>query len=146
MSDLYVPITADNLDYAIETAIEDAYRHEFDPVEFDNMRALKDAHKDHGGGNRTPGYFFDRDVMKAFNSKIESALYKGALFITSEQQPSWGGEVSPRTYSIRIADFNAGIHTVEPQIVTGGYAQILDIETARTIIRAISKHFAENRF
>ena len=44
-------------------------------------------------------YFFDKQTMKFFNSKIESKLYADNTFITSEQQDYQ----TPRTYTIRIA-------------------------------------------
>ncbi len=44
-------------------------------------------------------YFFDKQTMKFFNSKIESKLYADNTFITSERE----NLQIPRTYTIRIA-------------------------------------------
>jgi NADPH-dependent ferric siderophore reductase len=44
-------------------------------------------------------YFFNKQTMKFFNSKIESKLYADNTFITSERE----NLQAPRTYTIRIA-------------------------------------------
>jgi hypothetical protein len=49
-------------------------------------------------------YFFNKQTMKFFNSKIESKLYADNTFITSERE----NLQTPRTYTIRIALDNGG--------------------------------------
>jgi hypothetical protein len=45
-------------------------------------------------------YFFSKDTMNFFKSRIETDLYKNTYFITSEQGPI---DTSPRRFTIRKA-------------------------------------------
>jgi len=72
--------------------------------------------------------WFSRESMKFFHSRIETALYRGEYFITSEGSPA-------RRYSIRKAvDGGALIETV------GGYGAYNSLEAARTALRAIIRN------
>jgi hypothetical protein len=59
--------------------------------------------------NKTSGdFWFDRKTMRFFNSIIESKLYSGRYFITSERfEPSY-----PKRYSIREATGDGDVKTV----------------------------------
>lgn len=59
--------------------------------------------------NREAGqYFFSRDTMRFFKCTIETGLFKGGYFITSEQPPHGG-----RKYTARKVDFlNGSIKTI----------------------------------
>lgn len=62
-----------------------------------SMAGVRDANK------RAGNHFFDRSAMRFFASRIESGLYGGRFFITSEQfQPS-SGPAAERRYTIREA-------------------------------------------
>jgi hypothetical protein len=52
-------------------------------------------------------YFFSRDTMRAFESKIEGGPYGGRFFVTSEQPPH-----GPRVFTVREALANGRIRTV----------------------------------
>jgi len=69
-------------------------------------------------------FFFSKDTMRFFQSRIESTLYKNHCFITSEQC----GETSPREYTVRHYNVETGrIETVT--------AQLYNLETAREIAK-----------
>lgn len=77
--------------------------------------------------NKESGYnFFDRKTMKFWDSKIESTLYKGCLFITSEKK---GPSDETRHFAIRQAFANGNIITHVPRYST--------LESARDAIRGI---------
>lgn len=52
-------------------------------------------------------HFFDRNTMHFFGTKIESTLYAGRYFITSEQPPH-----GPRLFTIREAQPDGQVKTV----------------------------------
>lgn len=79
-------------------------------------------------------YFFSRQTMKMFGSKIESALYAGTLFITSEEP--WGGEV--RHYTVRYTVPTGEVLTLE------GASQLGSIDQARDIARTVAKALRES--
>jgi hypothetical protein len=58
------------------------------------MMTLSEAKAIYGTGS---GHFFDRDTMKYWGSRIESALYKNRCFVTSEL--NFDG--SRRAYTVR---------------------------------------------
>lgn len=82
------------------------------------------------GANELAGdYFFDPLEMQEFGIKIESTLYAGTLFITSEK--SWG--VRGRHYTLRYVVPTGMVFTL-------GNASWLDtIDQAREIAREIAK-------
>jgi len=62
--------------------------------------------------NREKGqYFFSRDTMKFFNSKVESDLIGDKYFVTSEQfsgDPALGVPAGDRLFSVREFDSKTG--------------------------------------
>lgn len=57
--------------------------------------------------NRNAGYyFFSKDAMRFFGTRIESALYKNNTFITSDYT---GFERNNRAYSVRVFYPETGI-------------------------------------
>lgn len=64
------------------------------------LTEFKRAHKANGG------YFFTRETMNFFNSKIESGLIAGKYFITSEQFIGYTF-TEPRKYSVRLINFKS---------------------------------------
>jgi hypothetical protein len=59
--------------------------------------------------NESNGYhFFDKDTMRAFNSRIHSEIYGGCVFVTSEKQ-SYRHD---RKYTVRIVHTDGSIETV----------------------------------
>lgn len=85
--------------------------------------------------NRIAGcYFFDRQTMREFGTKIESALYAGTLFITSED--SWGSE--SRHYTVRYVVPTGEVFTLE------GASQLDSIHQARDIARTVAKALRES--
>ena len=84
-------------------------------------------------------FFFSRGAMRAFNSRIESALYDGRVFITSESM-GYGDDDHRRMFAVREAMPDGKIETLEPedaeytrngrtQSVTGG--RFTHLEDAR---------------
>ena len=69
---------------------------------FTTIEEVKQANKDSGF------YFFSKDNMSFFNSRIESGVYGGKYFVTSERFDS----SVPRTYTIRVVSDTAEIDTV----------------------------------
>lgn len=59
-------------------------------------------------------FFFSPDTMAFFDSKVESDLYAGALFITSERPPASlrVGEWKRRRFTLRAALHGGGVCTV----------------------------------
>jgi hypothetical protein len=95
-------------------------------IMFKSMSELREKNKEIGH------CFFDRDTMKFWGSRIESALYRGTYFITSEKGNT---AQEKRKYSIRRA-----LKTGE--IVTEGklraYSTLDDAkEAVRDLIRAM---------
>lgn len=74
-------------------------------------------------------YFFNPLTMREFGSKIESAMYAGVLFITSEK--SWSGE--GRHYTVRYVVPSGEVFTL------GGASQLKTIDEARDIARTVAK-------
>jgi len=73
-----------------------------DVILFKSMSDLRDKNKEIGH------LFFNHDTMKFWGSKIETALYRGVFFITSEK----GVGKEPRTFTIREAKSTGEIVTV----------------------------------
>lgn len=75
--------------------------------------------------NKANGYFFfSKDTMRFFASKIESSLYKNQCFVTSEKKCF---DDYTRVYNVRKVKPNASIITIEKNIE--------DLETARRIAK-----------
>jgi hypothetical protein len=81
--------------------------------------------------NRAGGqHFFSAGAMRFFNSKVESALYSGRYFITSERFRF----DDPKAYTVReVMEKGASIETV------GEFCQYKNIEDARAEIRRLLK-------
>ena len=77
-------------------------------------------------------HFFEKSTMKFFNSKIESKLYGGKYFVTSEQFD----ENSKRKYTVRIANNDGSIDTI------GRFSEFSSKEDA---IEAIKKIIGEKK-
>lgn len=90
---------------------------------FESMSHLRAANK------VAEHHFFERDTMKFFSSRIESGLYKGRYFVTSEQYDS----ESPRLYTVRHAREDGTIHTV------GEFQHFKTRRDAKRECRAITK-------
>jgi hypothetical protein len=68
---------------------------------YNSLREIRAAHK---------GYWFDKDSMRFFDSKILPGVYPaedGAYFISSERRD----ENQPRLYTVRFADSDGDIWT-----------------------------------
>ena len=84
--------------------------------------------------NRVKGqHFFDAGTMRFFNSKVESSLYAGRYFITSERFRY----DDPKTYTIREAKEDGDIDTI------GEFCAYKDIETAREEVRRLVRDNVE---
>lgn len=63
---------------------------------------ISDVKREHAAAG---GYFFSRDTMRFFNSRIESELYNGGWFVTSERfEDVFSDDVYPREYRVRWFD------------------------------------------
>lgn len=65
--------------------------------------------------NRNLGhYFFERDTMRFFQTRVGSTLYGGRLFVTSERDDSYGSAAwdGQRRYTVRRANGDGSITTV----------------------------------
>lgn len=78
---------------------------------------------------RIDNHFFDRDTMRFFKSKIESGVYGGRYFITSEQFR----EDSSRRYTIREAKASGEVNTI------GAFQAYYSLEDARQNARELVK-------
>lgn len=70
---------------------------------FATMRDVK-----HAVANGPSPHWFSSETMRFFNSKVETALYRGRWFITSEDN----FDRSQRMYSVRYAEDNGDITTI----------------------------------
>lgn len=73
--------------------------------------------------------FFETQAMGFFNSKIESDLYGGALFVTSEREKR---KMPPR-FTIRRADADGSVSTV------GEFQQYTFRDDARDAARRLAE-------
>src|SRR6185295_5755162 len=89
---------------------------------FTNMSELREKNKAIGHK------FFDRDMMKSFNSKIETALYRGRWFIMSEKGREQNAK---RKYKLWEA------HPSGEIVTTGDASGYLDIDSAKKALKAI---------
>lgn len=79
--------------------------------------------------NKNAGFhFFDRKTLKFFNSKVESRVIRGNLFITSERFDA----TTPRRFTVRAAMVTGAIKTV------GGCMQHATLESAKEACKALS--------
>lgn len=89
---------------------------------FETMADVRQANSDAGN------HFFERSAMRFFASKIESTLYAGRWFITSEKK---GFSSQDRGYTVREARLDADIRTV------GSLNDYYSIEGARDAVREL---------
>ena len=69
---------------------------------------IREVEKEHAAAG---GYFFSRDTMRFFNSRIESELYNGGWFVTSERfEDVFSDDVYPREYRVRWFDADSPIN------------------------------------
>ena len=94
---------------------------------FARMSDVRAASKQAGG------HFFDRDTMHEHRSIVESELYAGVLFITSEV--TWGQE--RRRYAIRYVIPTGAIYTLTE------VHRFDTIEQARDMARQVAKRIRE---
>lgn len=66
-------------------------------------------------------YFFSPDTMRFFNSKVESPVYGGIYFVTSDRQ---NREV-PKMYTVRKLEENGSVETI------GKFQQYSSLSDAR---------------
>lgn len=75
---------------------------------FDDIAHVKAANRNLGH------FFFERDTMRFFQTRLGSTLYGGRYFVTSERDdtyglPAWDGQ---RRYTVRRANGDGSISTV----------------------------------
>lgn len=81
--------------------------------------------------NKEAGFlFFDKDTMKFWDSKVETGLYRGTYFITSEKNAIAG---KPRQYTIRQALKTGDIITV------GRGREYSTLESAKDAVKELVK-------
>jgi hypothetical protein len=95
---------------------------------FKTISGVKAANKELSAATGR-AYWFDRQAMRFFNTRIESPLYGGRYFITSEAMD----ERDPRRYAIREALPDGRIETV------GGIQRFRHKEDARDEIKSLLK-------
>lgn len=61
---------------------------------------------------RHGSYFFSRDSMRFFQSRIHDVVYGGCVFVTSEKQSPCYGRTYPRLYTVRYMDSTGNTHTI----------------------------------
>lgn len=82
--------------------------------------------------NKAAGYnFFARDTMRYFRSRVESKIYGGRYFITSEAD--YYLSKFPRRYTVRRANDDGSIDTV------GDFQAYGHIDDARSAARDLSR-------
>lgn len=111
--------TAHNYDVILNGAGVEA-----EEVMFKTMSDVKAKNKEIGH------LFFDPDTMKFWDSKVESTLYKGTYFITSEKNAIEG---KPRQFSIRQVLRTGEIITV------GRGREYSSLESARDAVKELVK-------
>lgn len=94
-------------------------------IQYRSISEIKAANKAIGH------HWFDRNTMRAFQSRIESTVYHGRYFISSEQFVPACGPAETRRYTIRKADDDGSISTV------GNFQQYASVREARRAARNI---------
>jgi len=78
-------------------------------------------------------HFFDTNVMRGFDSRIESSVYGGRYFITSEQFHGSQGS-GPRRYTIRRVEDDGEVNTAGGH--AAGFQTFAELDDAETFIEA----------
>lgn len=90
--------------------------------------------------NREAGqHFFEKDTMRFFDSRIESKVYQGTYFVTSEQFHGLAGD-GERLFTIREFDYETG------KVDTAGntrFQEFTSLEVARERIRELITEWRE---
>lgn len=74
-------------------------------------------------------YFFSKDTMKFFNSKVETSVYGGVFFVTSERM-----ELDrPKRYTVRQVEESGNIKTI------GSMQQYSTLASARDEAKRLAK-------
>ena len=76
---------------------------------FDTMAEVKKANKEIGH------FFFSKDTMRFFDSRVESVLYKNQCFVTSEKACF---EDYTRVYTVRQVESDGEINTISDKFRT----------------------------
>lgn len=92
---------------------------------FQTIAQVRQANRDAGN------HFFDRSTMRFFASRVESGLYAGRYFITSEKA---GFDSQQRRYTIREAMPDGDVRTVDDS-----FNKFRFIEDARDKCRELAK-------
>jgi len=88
---------------------------------YQTLSDVKAANRESGG------HWFDKSTMRFFNTRMESQLYGGRYFITSERYDENHG----KRYSIRQAMPDGSVDTV------GEFQQYFSLESARIAVRLL---------
>lgn len=91
----------------MEDTITDQYGHEHSlPGPFNTISQIRRHNEENGL------FFFSLDTMHFFDSRVESAVIGGRLFVTSEQCHHSNGASEPRLFTIRVVADDGDIETV----------------------------------
>ena len=102
------------------------------PGPYENMAAFRQNNREAGF------YFFSKDTMEFFDSRIERGPIVGRFFVTSEQAPRYpDGTRPPRTYNVRCARDDGRIISCGPGIATG-WPTVEDAVDCISEIRGVS--------
>jgi hypothetical protein len=80
---------------------------------------------------RAGHHFFEPATMRFFRSRIESTVYGGRYFVTSEQF-AMGAHKDPRRFTVRMANDDGTIDTV------GEFQAYSTLEVARATARELA--------
>ena len=72
---------------------------------YKNMKEIKQANRVIGG------HWFDKDTLEFFGSVVESHVFYGRFFITSERC-RWDGDNGDRFYTVRECNQDGQIRTI----------------------------------
>lgn len=91
-----------------QVTVTDIYGHGYVlPGPYRSVAAIKRANKEAGR------FFFSPDTMRFFDSRIESGVIGGRMFVTSEQfEDSRGNRPYPREFNVRIADDDGDVNSL----------------------------------
>lgn len=95
---------------------------------FSTIPLLKEANRKLGQ------HWFSKDTMKFFNTQIESIIYDGNYFITSEKF----NDEHPRKYTVRSFNADGRVFTI------GKFQQFSTLEEAVEEIKRLQRYYKEN--
>lgn len=77
------------------------------PGPFRSVSAIKQANRE------ANGHFFSADTMRFFDSRVESGVIAGRLFVTSEQfEDSRGNRPYPREFTVRVCSDHGHVNNL----------------------------------